>query len=226
MQLQTPDASNRITVVGRTGSGKTVFGVWLLLMMLKGPWRNMPVTIFDYKRDKLIQRLITCGAAHSISVHDKPPTKPGLYVVQPLPDVDNEAVTEYLMKVWKNEDHGVYVDEGYMIGRYNRAFRALLTQGRSKSIPMIYLSQRPVEMDKFAFTEADYWVVFTLTDDDDKKIVKRYTGVRINRDLAKYHCVWYDVGNDQTATFVPCPAQNEIVAEYRELYAPKGKRKL
>lgn len=224
MQLETPDNTKRIAVIGRTGSGKTVFGIFLLGEMLKGPWRGMPGTIFDFKRDKLIQKLIDNGYAKVISIRDKPPTKPGLYVVRPLPDVDNDAVTEYLMKVWFLEDHFIYIDEGYMIGRYNKSFRALLTQGRSKHIPMIYLSQRPVMMDLFAFSEADYFAIFVLTDDKDKVRVKEYTGVKINRDIAKYHCVWYDVGNDDMATFSPCPGQAEILATFDQLYAPKGKR--
>ena len=219
-QLQTPDDTNRTAIIGRTGSGKTVFGVWFLGEMVKGPWAHLPVTIFDFKNDKLISRL----PAKQISIRDKPPTRPGLYVVRPMPGDDDAAVTEYLMRIWENEDHGIYIDEGYMIGRFNKAFRALLTQGRSKHIPMIYLSQRPVMMELFAFSEADYFAIFHLTDDKDKNRVKEFSGVRVNRDLAKYHCVWYDVSNDQTATFVPCPKQNEIVAGFNRLYV-KGKRR-
>ena len=44
-----------------------------------------------------------------------------------------------MWEIWKRGGIGVYVDEGYMVGNNNPAFRAILTQGRSKEIPAIVL---------------------------------------------------------------------------------------
>jgi hypothetical protein len=218
-KLSRPTNESRIAVIGRTGSGKTVFGIWLLGEQLKGPWAHMPVTIFDYKHDKLIAKL----GAKPIRITDKPPTKPGLYLVQPNPDSDNEAATQYLMRVWAQEEHGIFIDEGYMFGQHNRGFRSLLTQGRSKRVPMIYLSQRPVRMDLFAFSEADYFAVFNLNDKKDRIRVNEYTDLPVNYKLAKHCARWYDVSEDQAVTFSPCPPTGVIVNSFRELYGPKSR---
>jgi hypothetical protein len=58
--------------------------------------------------------------------------------------------------VWAQENTGIYIDEGYMLGVRNPALNACLTQGRSKRIEMMILSQRPVWMSKFVFSESNY----------------------------------------------------------------------
>ena len=153
VKLPTPD--KRTSVIGSTGSGKTQFAVWLLSSR---DFHIRPWVIFDFKGDKLIADL----GAIELSVHSNPPKNPGLYIVRPLPG-DEVAVSAFLQKCWAQEYIGIYIDEGYMLPKLDRWFRACLTQGRSKLIEMIILSQRPVWMDKYVFTEANYFAVFKLS---------------------------------------------------------------
>lgn len=214
-------------VVGKTGSGKTVAGLWHLSQR---SYTEIPWTIVDFKGDKNIAQI---PYLQEIAITDKPPTEPGLYVVRPLPD-DAEEVDAYIMGVWANENHGLFLDEGYMIGGgsgRSRAFQAVLTQGRSKRVPMITLSQRPAFLSRFAFSEADYFQVFWLNDVEDRKSVMRYLPGstakylpiknidNMPRALPEYHSVYYDVSKDNLFLLQPVPDLDTILATFERRLA-------
>lgn len=208
MEFERPGADCHVAIIGRNGSGKTVMGAWFMGAQLAGPWAGMPLTIFNTKNDVLLNQI----NAREIGIDEKPPKRPGVYMVRPEPDTDDEDLEQYLRRVWKNEDHALYFDEGYMIGPRNPAFRLLLTQGRAKRIPMVYLSQRPVNMDRFAFSEARYFGIFHLVDGRDIKTVQEFVSVPVARKLSRFHFVWYDVNQDAGAIMRPVPKTAEVVA--------------
>lgn len=219
MPMRLPTDQQRTAIIGSNGSGKTQFACWLLSTR---DFRHDPWVIFDYKGDELIEQLERTGSAKVIPITNKPPTKPGLYIVRPMADTQTEAVEKFLWACHAQEHIGIYIDEGYMIGK-SSAFRALLTQGRSKRIPMIVLAQRPSWISRFVFSEANFFAIFRLTDEDDVKEVKRFIGPRgralVNHGLPAYHCVWFDVGggagHGNTVLCAPVPSAKEIVATFR-----------
>jgi hypothetical protein len=203
--IRLPGPDKRTVIVGSTGSGKTQGGCWHLSTK---DFNRRPWFIIDFKGDQLIAEINPT----EIDVRAKPPTLPGLYVVRPVPMNDDEHLTAWLWKLWAQEYCGLYTDEGYMIpGVRNPAFRSLLTQGRSKRIEMITLSQRPVWMDRFTFTEADFWQIFRLNGLDDRKSVSAIIGNQIDRDLPEFHSYWYDVGRNRTDLFRPVPGRDELL---------------
>lgn len=204
--VRLPKPTNRTSIVGSTGSGKTCFAVWLLSSR---DYHNRPCFIFDFKGDELLARI----PAQEISIAKKPPKEPGLYIVRPLPG-DEELVSEFLMRIWAMENSIIYIDEGYMLPKAGKWFRACLTQGRSKKIEMIVLSQRPVWMDKYVFTEADFFAVFRLNSIDDRKHLRNFLDGSEVKPLAEYHCHWYDVGENRLSVFAPCPTGDEIIARF------------
>jgi len=206
VNLPTPD--KRTSVVGSTGSGKTQFAVWLLSTR---DFHLRPWFIFDFKGDKLIEQL----GATEINVASKIPTEPGLYIVRPLPG-DELLVSKFLLNCWAQENVGIYIDEGYMLPKLDRWFRACLTQGRSKLIEMIILSQRPVWMDKYVFTEASYFAVFRLNNIEDRKHVSSFLDGERPTLLPKYHCLWYDVDNQQSTIFSPVPSAENLIATFQK----------
>lgn len=213
MSVELPRYDKRTAVIGSTGSGKTQFAVWLLSSR---DFHIRPWMIFDFKGDDLISQL----GAIEIKITDKPPTKPGLYLVRPLPG-DDELVSDFLRKCWAQEHIGIYIDEGYMVPKLDRWFRACLTQGRSKEIEMIILSQRPVWMDKFVFTEANYFAVFNMNSEDDRKTVSKFLGKEKPNLLPKYHCLWYDVDRQQSALFKPVPDREAIIQVFKSRLMPQ-----
>lgn len=210
MSVRLPNSTQRTAVVGSTGSGKTTGAVWLLSKVYKpgSIW-----LIVDFKGDKLIARI---PGLKEIRVTDNPPRKPGIYVVRPLPD-DHAELDELLYKCWLQEDIGIYIDEGLMVGKNGRSrwMRALLTQGRSKHIPMIILTQRPVWCDKFILTESDFLWTFRLNNADDRNTVQGQVSASMEQRLAPYHSYWYDVASDRLSVFAPVPSDREILSAFQ-----------
>lgn len=168
----------------------------------------MPWIVYDFKMDALLNEIP--GVEH-IPITTLP-TKPGVYLVHPHPD-DMEGVRQQMGKIWAQENTGVYCDEGYMVcgpGRPNPWFRALLTQGRSKQIPMIILSQRPVWLDRFVFSESEFYQVFSLNDSRDIETIEEYVPAKLQAKLPRFHSYYYDVAADKVTVLKPVPDKPAI----------------
>lgn len=199
-----PSDSQRSTILGRTGSGKTLAGAWQLAHR---SFDRMPWVIVDFKRDRLLNKL----PAKEI-VLPKVPTSPGLYIVHPFPD-DKELVEVFLWKIWERGRVGLMFDEAYMVTGLP-SFRAILTQGRSKRIPAIILSQRPVWLDRFVFSESEFFQVFWLQDARDRKTVQAFLPFDVNERLPEYHSTWYNVVQDRVLKLGPVPDEGAIIRDF------------
>lgn len=223
--MRLPTDQHRTTVIGSTGSGKTQFACWLLSSR---DFDRKPWVIFDFKEDDLIAEL----GAKEIKITAKPPKKPGLYVVRPEAEFQNKEIEAFLMACHEQENIGLFIDEGYMIPKGSRAFRKILTQGRSRRVPVICLTQRPAWIDRFVFSEANFFAVFRLTDEDDVLTVKRFIGKHgralVNHGLAEYTCVWFDVGggsgNGKVSLCLPVPSADVIIKAFQRRLSPRDRR--
>lgn len=206
--MRLPNDSQRLTIYGMTGSGKTVAALWHLSQR---SFTTRPWVVFDFKGDSTIAEI---PFTTELKVGDVP-KKPGIYITRPVPEMDDEKVEQMMWKIWERERTGVYIDEGYMVARKNSAFKALLTQGRSKSIPMITLSQRPVWMSRFVISEADFHQVFFLADESDRDVVQRFIPYDITENrLPKYHSYYYDIGEDDFTGLKPVPHPDVILETF------------
>lgn len=213
MTLQVPDNTKRVAVIGRTGTGKTRGGIYLLGVLKNSTWANMPITIYNPKRARFVNKL----GAKEVDVNKKPPTKPGLYVISPMPGDDDAAVLQYLKRVYLDGNHGMYFDEVLDLGTRNMGYRRLLTQGRELKIPMIYCMQRPAWVDIYSLSEGDYFMIFDLRNQDDVMKVRKFAPGYNPDQLDRYYSYWYDVGSDQGAIMRPVPSE----AETLRLYDPR-----
>jgi DNA helicase HerA-like ATPase len=204
-----PATDDRTAVIGRTGSGKTQLALWLLSRM---PIDRMPWVIVDYKGDELVNAI---DRAIPIS-YDVVPVQPGVYILRVLPG-EEEELSDWFRRVWEVGGIGIYVDEGYMIGRNDKYFNACLTQGRSKHIPMIVLTQRPLWLSRFVFSEASYFFIFDITHSKDRGVVKEYvkdeSRDKVDVRLRKYHSWYYDVGEASMIEVRPVPEGDVILAD-------------
>lgn len=127
-----------------------------------------------------------------------------------------------MWEIWERENIGVYIDEGYMIPSRSPSFQAILTQGRSKKIPVIMLTQRPSWVTRFAFSEADYIQLYGLTDTRDIKTVKQFMPMPIETRLPdKYYSWWYDSGRNFKAILQPVPDRDDVLDLFAERLSGK-----
>ena len=209
-----PDDSKRIAIVGRTGSGKTQAAVWHLS---NRSFDSRPWVVFNFKGDSLIDAIPGAREADL----DTAPHKPGIYICRPLPH-EEEKLDAFLWQIWHQENTGVYFDEGYMVTKCS-AFQALLTQGRSKNIPIICLTQRPVWISRFVWSESDFFQIFTMTNEKDKKLVKEFVPQYNSEKLGPYQSIYHDVGSGGTVLLDAVPDRDTILQTFRTR-APKRLR--
>lgn len=213
-EFRMPRIDERVLILGSTGSGKTTMGMSLLS---SAPFNDMPYVMIDYKRDQLI------GAIdHRERIGFEIPKHPGLYHLQPNPVSDDENMEAWLYKIWARRNIGLYVDEALRLPtKKTGAFESILTQGRSLHIPVISLSQRPVDLTRYAFSEANHVVIFRLTDTRDRKKVTEYVPVDTDYKLKKFHSLWYNVDGDQTFGMTPSPDKDAILQKFKDRLKPQ-----
>lgn len=214
-----PDIDERLTILGTTGSGKTTLAGHVLS---RAPFDQMPFIAIDYKGDELLGSI---DRMKEIGIGDRIPKDPGLYLLRALPSWDDE-MEAWLWKVWERGHVGLYIDEAYLLPNRS-AIKNILAQGRSLRIPVIAASQRPFDVPRSLFSEAQHIAVFRLTDDDDKKRVRQFTPKgMIDRLLPDYHCFWYSVKHHKAGdprpyyTLSPVPDAATIVGRINERLAP------
>jgi hypothetical protein len=217
MAVKFPGPEDRIYIIGRTGSGKTHAAMW----HLSGhDFRTQPWLIVNTKDDRVVNWLCeNVPDIKEISV-DETPGESGLYVVTPVRS-DVPKVDTLLGRVWDKQNCGVWIDEGYMI-HPNDNFIGLLTQGRTRRIPMIVLTQRPAWITKFVESEADYVQVFNLSRRDDRKRVADVVhGLDVDYRLERHCSYWYNVADDDLVQFGPVANRATILESFRGKLPPE-----
>lgn len=213
-----PNDSQRISILGKTGSGKSVGAMFHLSHRR---FDLMPWVIYNYKRDETVDAI---PYIKELPV-DQLPMRPGVYVVHPRPDTDDEAVEMQMRAIWTRGNTGLYIDEGYMIPRNSQGYSWCLTQGRSKRIPMINLSQRPVWMNRFTFSESDFFQVFQLQHRKDRQLVEEYIPADLDSTLPEFHSWYYDTGRNRLTVFRPVPPLQVIYGTFSRRLGEMERRK-
>lgn len=201
MDFPFPTNKQRVVVLGSTGAGKTAMGFWLLSY---APFHQIPYVIFDYKREELLTRI---DRARQLALNEVP-KYPGLYYVRPLPEIDDDRVSGYLFAAHRKRNIGLFFDEALAVPQHGGALQLVFTQGRSLHIPIIALSQRPVELNRCVFSEADYVCVFKLNDARDYQTVGKYVPrfrSETVEELPEHHSLYYRQKDRLLARVAPVP---------------------
>ena len=207
-QPRLPTDRQRLAIIGDTGSGKTVAALWHLS---RRNFDRIPWVVIDYKGDENIEAIDRA----EIRPLDWTPAKRefGLFVLRPLPEMDDEAVEDFLRRIYERENVGLWIDEGLMVDRSGWT-KVLITQGRSKRIPLIMLSQRPVDVSRYLWSNSEYFQYFPSGDDRDSAVVANFVrGLRERGtgDLPRYWSYYYDRGRKALHTWKPVDAPERSI---------------
>ena len=214
MVFTLPGAADRTAVIGATGTGKTVFGAWLLS---KQRFDRRPWVAVDFKHEELWD-MVGSPPMRPLKVGSMP-GKRGLYHMEIQP-WDDDALEDWLRKVWSHGNIGLFIDEVSLVPTRG-AFSAILRQGRSLRIPVIACSQRPANVDREVWSEANYISVFRLDDIRDYKIIQGFSrDAAIDNPLPEHWSYWYDKKNFSSTILRPVPNPSMIAENLREV-APR-----
>jgi hypothetical protein len=206
-----PGADNKTIVIGANGSGKTIFGAWLLS---KQRFDKRPWVILDFKNEELWDQ-VGYPPIKRLRLGEMPAKKQlGLFIMTVLPGQE-DLLEEWLWKVFRREDIGLFCDEVTLI-QNSKAFLAILRMGRSKRIPLIACTQRPVKVERELFTESQFKVIFRLDDARDYKTVEEFTGdADLSKPLPEHWCYWYDSPKRSLHVLKPCPPPDTVAKSLR-----------
>jgi len=90
------------------------------------------------------------------------------------------------------------------------AFPAILQQGRSKRIPVIACSQRPVSVPRPLFSEANFFAIYRMVDKRDYKVVEGFVPGDLAAPLPEHHWWWYDRGRNNLLHMAPVPPPETV----------------
>jgi len=206
-----PGASDRTVVIGPTGSGKTIGAAWILSRQRfdKRPW-----VALDFKNEELWD-LVGSPPMRDLKLGAMP-GKTGFYRMAVRPGQEDQ-LEDWLWKVWGKENIGLFVDEVSLIPQ-KAAFKAILRQGRSKRIPVISCTQRPVDCDREVFSESQFRMFYGIEDPRDWLVIKGlFKHGDVEKPLPPYWSYWYDAKNKTCLTLRPVPPPDEIAKTLRAL---------
>lgn len=218
-EFEFPGPTDRVAIVGATGEGKSTFAFYLFAVSAdfdKKPW-----FLVDYKGEVIIKKLLAERDATLISLEKPPPKKPGIYVVKPDPEKPSEMAS-WLWKVYRAGNAGLFFDELSMVPEFKGAaggggpLKSILTQGRSKNIPVYGLVQRPVDVNLHTFSEANFIGEFYLKKTADRDRVREYIpdGDPIfydDKPLPRYWSRWWDDKRRKSYILRPAPPETQIL---------------
>jgi hypothetical protein len=213
--LELPTLQQKLLAIGRNGSGKTQGLAWALS---RARFDQQPFIILNYKNDELLDAI---PYVEQIGF-DKIPDHPGVFMITPTPDDDDDHVEAWLRMVWTHQHVGLVLDEGFEIPRGSRAFNSVLKQGRSRFIPLLIANQRPVELNRSVFSESDKIMLFHLSDQRDIKTVAEFVPADIIPDnIPKYCSVWVDRNANTVLRLNPVPSAEAILAVFEDRLRPR-----
>jgi len=216
MSAKFPGPTDRVYIIGRSGSGKTTAAIWHISAK---DFDVQPWVLVNTKGDSTLNELAAIPGVKTIGI-DETPGEKGLFHVRPFPDTEALELDAFLNRIWRKGNCGVLIDEGYMIEE-DRSLNALLTQGRDRHIPIIVLTQRPTWITKFVESEANFVQLFNLSRLDDRKNVSGLVPVDKNYRLDKYCSYWYNVDEHELIEFAPVPNKAAIIKTFRAKFPPE-----
>ncbi len=212
------ETNDRISIFGRTGSGKTYFSKnWLL------PHYTHYV-FWDIKHQNLdVEHDIVVGTPkelkNALIMHSK-------ILYQPKNPTDKDF-NEICEVIFNNRNTSLYVDEAAIISTPSKILQwhnMIMTQGRTYGVGIINTSQRPRIVHNTLISESEHLFIFALSLDTDIFKIKQQMGDAAEdiRFLPEYHILYHNVKFNRSFIFKPVKLYDPTLEEIPklELYHP------
>lgn len=201
-------AGKRAIISGRTGSGKSTLGCWLLNRSLQH-W-----VIFNPKCTDAYDRL---SNSETINGFDENKISKSLIdnqftIINFKPDESThefmDACVQYFHDAYDNI--GLCIDELYTLhggnAKAGSGLTAWLTRGRERKQSFLGLTQRPAWISRFCYSESDYIGSMVLTMIDDRKSLVANSGCEYFMEkLEDKKWLWYEVSKDRATKYGAVP---------------------
>lgn len=201
-------AGERATIAGRTGSGKSTLGRWLLSRSDSVRW-----IILNPKHTKAYSKLPDSNTLSGINFAklEKSMAKHRFTIINPTRAQSSpENMDDFVGYMHDNyENIGLCVDELYSLHKNGQPGDGLvgwLTRGRELNQSFLGLTQRPAWVSKFLFSECDYVGSMTLALREDRKRMYEITGRdEMELKMPPHYWYWYDMSKDTLKGWGPVP---------------------
>ena len=191
--------NDRISIFGRTGSGKTFFAKnWLL------PHYNRYV-FWDIKHENI-------DIEHDIIINTPKELKQKILeynkiLYQPKNPTDKDF-NEICQIIFESRNISLYVDESSIISTPSKILfwhNIILTQGRTYGVGIINTSQRPRIIHNTLISESEHLFIFSLNLDTDVLKIRQQIGEASDdiRLLPEHHVLYHNVRLNRSYIFKP-----------------------
>lgn len=193
--------SDRVTIVGATGSGKTVLAKFLLQQCNR-------VIVIDPKHTFRLE-----GFRPGWGV---PNFKKEFHVVIRPRRGDDSKLALAMIEAIKKRDVTIYIDELAVIEeRYPEALSVLkeiALTGRERHVALWSALQRPRGVPRLFFTESEVFFIFNLRNADDRSYIAGYVGDEVKEQIPR-HEFWYFRGEEDSPRLMHLDLKKDKVFE-------------
>lgn len=179
-------ASDRVAIVGKTGSGKTYLARRLCSTVSR-------LVVIDHKSSLTDWSTLPPVESSWRKLDAGDPVR--LRVVYE----DDTTYETAIARALAAHNCTIYIDEVYgitEIGRRPRALIAALTRGREFGVGVWTSTQRPSHLPLFVLSEADHYFVFRVNLEEDRKRLAAFCGEDVLTPIEDEHGFFYSKAGD------------------------------
>ena len=207
----------RWAIIGKSGSGKSVFARWIAYQYYRAHW---PVVIVDPKKryvdaaqgDDYATSPADSTIARPWKIADglfNPDAKVQIYLPT-FPALKDPVLDRLFFTLLDRGGLVLHIEDMTQVANENSTptgLAALMTDGRTAEVPLLLLAQRPVGIPRNMIDQAENFAIFRLPDIDDRTRASKILGdKRVERIILPRRYFWYlHEGDDFPTKYSPLP---------------------
>lgn len=209
----------RWCIVGKSGSGKSVFARWIDYQYYVAHW---PIVIVDPKKryvdaangDSYATSPSETAIARPWRITDgvfNPDARVQIYLPT-FPAIKDPVLDRLFFSLLERGGVVLHIEDMSQVANESKSpigLTALMTDGRAAEVVMLMLAQRPVGIPRNMVDQAENFAFFRLPDPDDRTRQMKIIGggKRVELTILPKRYFWYlHEGDDQPTKFSPLPA--------------------